>query len=117
MNHDTDALFPLRINRTSFFIRGVVLLLAGIVASGMMSLSGHCPLFVKIVLIGGGVSLFLFLCVALFRSILIPRIRDMGLHPAWSLLIFVHALNSFFVLALLLVPSNAFASRSDTTFR
>ena len=40
-----------------------------------------------------------------------PRLRDIGLHRAWSLLFFIHALSGLFLLALLLIPSDAFVKR------
>ena len=42
---------------------------------------------------------------------MIPRVRDVGLHPAWSLLICLHSIGSLFVLALLFIPTNAFTKQ------
>ncbi len=68
----------------------------------------------SIILTGGGVALLLFLFVGLFRWILIPRLHDLGLEPAWawSLLFFLHSASFLFLLALLIIPTNAFAKRS-----
>ena len=68
-------------------------------------------------LLAVAVPLVVFLFVALFWAILIPRLRDIGLRPAWSLLILVHALDGLFLLALLCIPANAFAGRSYTDYR
>ena len=110
-NENSAVLFPVRIGRTTFLIRGTLLLCAGFLAGLLLSASHHVRLLTQIVCVGGGVSLLLFVFVALFRSCLMPRLRDMGLHPAWSLLFFVHALSGPFLLALLLVPRNAFVAK------
>lgn len=107
-NENLGSLFPARIGRTSFLIRGTILLCAGFLASLLLSATDHASLATQIICIGGGVSMLLLLFVTMFRSLLMPRLRDMGLHPAWSLLFLVHALSGFFLLALLLVPANAF---------
>ena len=107
----TTGLFPTRIKRTAFLVRGVILLLAGFLASLLVSTSDHADPISKIVCVGGGVALLLFVFVAMFRSLLMPRLVDMGVHPAWSLLFLVHALSGFVLFALLVIPSNAFAKR------
>jgi uncharacterized membrane protein YhaH (DUF805 family) len=109
----TSILFPARIARVSFLIRYIIFLVAAVIASVMLDFSDHVSSGAKIAFAGGAVVLLVFLLVALFRSILIPRIRDMGLHPAWSLLILVPFINFIFVLALLFVPTDAFAKQSN----
>ena len=104
-------LFPARISRTSFLLRGAALLGAGFLASLLLSTAHHAGVLTQVICIGGGVCTLLFAFVAMFRSLLMPRLRDVGLHPAWSLLIFVHALSGLFLLALLLIPSDAFVRR------
>ena len=110
-NENHAALFPARIGRASFLMRGTMLLCAGFLASLLLSASEHASLATQILCIGGGVSLLLLLFVALFRSLLMPRLRDIGLHPAWSLLFLVHAISGLFILALLLVPADAFVAK------
>ena len=117
MNQHTNPLFPARITRTSFFLRGLLLLLGGFTAGGLFSSVEHASVAAQIVLLAVAIPLVVFLFVALFWSLLIPRLRDIGLHPAWSLLILVHALDGLFLLALLCIPANAFASRSHTSYR
>ena len=97
---------PQRITRLSFLVRWVCFLLGAFVASQLMDTS-------SVVLIGSGVALLLFFFVGLFRWVLIPRLHDMGLESAWawSLLFFLHSVNFLFLLALLLVPTDAFAKR------
>ena len=112
MNHNAAALSPERITRFSYFTRWVGLGFVAVIASCMMEAFEHVSGVAAVVLMGGAASLILFSLVALFRSILIPRVRDVGLHPAWSLLIFLHSIGSLFVLALLFIPTNAFAKPS-----
>ena len=111
MHSNSHSLFPVRIKRTSFLLRGLTLLGVGFLASLLLSTAHHAGIFTQIICVGGGVSVLLFAFVAMFYSLLIPRLRDIGLHPAWSLLFLVHALSGFFLLALLLIPSDAFVNR------
>lgn len=106
-----SGLFSVRINRGTFLLRGMLLLCVGFLAGLLLSAAHHAGILTQIICGGGGVFLLLFLLVAMFRSLLMPRLRDIGAHPAWSLLIFVHALSSLFLLALLLIPSDAFVRR------
>ena len=103
--HTTPQHAP-RINRSTYMMRGVCFLIGTCVAGCEMDTS-------SVVLTACGVVLLLFLFVGLFRWVLIPRLHDMGLEPAWawSLLFFVHAANFLFLLALLCVPTDAFARR------
>ena len=110
-NELTTGLFPARIKRTAFLLRGTALLLVGLLAGLLISASEHAGLFPKILCVGGGVALLLLVLVAMFRSLMIPRLVDIGAHPAWSLLFLVHALSGPFLLGLLLIPSNAFTKR------
>ena len=110
-NENLAGLFPARIGRTSFLIRGTLLLCAGFLAGLLLSAADHASLATQIICIGGGVSMLLLLFVAMFRSLLMPRLRDIGLHPAWSLVFLVHALSGPCLLALLLVPANAFVAK------
>ncbi|MBE7159566.1 MAG: hypothetical protein INR62_14245 [Rhodospirillales bacterium] len=105
------GLYPTRIKRTSFLFRGLTLLSGGFLASLLISSAHHAGILAQIVCIGGGVSALLLLFAAMFSWVLIPRLRDIGVHPAWSLLIFFHALSGLFLLALLLIPSDAFVNR------
>ena len=117
MNQNNNALFPTRIARTSFLFRGLALLFGGCMTAGLFSSVDHASVAAKIVLMAVAVPLVVFLFIALFWSLLIPRLRDIGLRPAWSLLIFVHSLDGLFLLALLFIPANAFAGRTYTTYR
>lgn len=111
MHPNSSALFPARIKRASFFWRGVLLVGAGFLTSLLFGAAHHAGIITRIICIGGDVFGMLLLFVAMFRSLLMPRLRDVGLHPAWSLLIFIHALSGPFLLALLIIPSDAFAQR------
>lgn len=103
---NTGTHYPRCITRLSYLIRWVCFLLGTFVASQLMDTS-------SVILTGSGVALLLLLFISLFRWVLIPRLHDMGLEPAWawSLLFFVHSVNFLFLLALLFVPTNAFAKR------
>ena len=106
--HDQCFHRPLRIARLSYLVRWVCFVIGGFVASQFMDTS-------SVLLTASGVILLLFLFVGLFRWVLIPRLRDMGVEQhawAWSLLFFVHFINPLFLLALLFVPTDAFAKRS-----
>jgi uncharacterized membrane protein YhaH (DUF805 family) len=105
---------PQRINRTSYAIRVVLFFIGAFGASVLMSTSIHILFPVGIILTAGGAALLLLLFIGLFRWVLIPRLHDIGLEPAWawSLIFFIHSLNFLFLLALLVVPTNAFAKRS-----
>ena len=105
-----SSLFPDRIGRIAFLIRYIVFLVAILFASFLLRLPDHIhspiagivfPLCAVVVLI--------FCLVCMFRSILFPRLRDVGLHLAFSLIILVPVINFLFLLFLLFVPSNAFA--------
>ena len=112
MNYQNTGTF--RITRLAYLIRWIFILIGAIIASRLMDTSSHVPLAAKIVLTTSGVALVLFLLVGLFRWVLIPRLHDMGLEPAWawSLLFFINSLNFLFLLALLFVPTDAFSKRS-----
>ncbi len=111
MYSHSDDLFPVRIKRASFLLRGGLLISTGFLNSLLFSAAHHAGVLTRIICIGVGVCGLIFLFAAMFRSLLMPRLRDAGLHPAWSLLIFVHALSGFFLLALLIIPSDAFVRR------
>ena len=109
MNQTSNALFPTRITRLSCFIRWTLLGFVAVIAGYMMAACEHASSVAAVILVGGAVGLTLFASVALLRATVIPRVRDVGLHPAWSLLILLHAIGSLVVLALLFIPTNAFA--------
>ncbi|MBE7158248.1 MAG: hypothetical protein INR62_07405 [Rhodospirillales bacterium] len=108
---NNTGFFPKRIKRAAFLSRGIALILVSIFAGILFNASEHANVIFKIIGIGVGAALLLFVLVAMFRSLFMPRLVDMGVHPAWSLLFLVHALSGLFLLALLLIPSDAFAKR------
>ena len=116
MNPNTNVLFPTRITRLSYLVRWVFLGVGAVIASCMMDAFSHSSGGAALVLLGCSAGLILFCFAGLFFSILIPRLRDMGVHPAWSLLIFPHCVASLFVLALLFIPTNAFVPRSRLAY-
>ena len=107
MNRSDFELFPCRIGRVSYMIRYVLLLIAALVASIMLELAPFASSAMQIPLSGGAVVLLIFILLCLFRSILFPRLRDVGWNIAWALLVFVPIINVLFVLALLFVPGGA----------
>ena len=105
--HDNRIHHPLRITRLSYLVRWGLFCIGGFAASQLMDTSSS-------LMTASGIILLFFLFVAVFRLVLVPRLRDMGVEHAWawSLLFFVHFINSLFLLALLFVPTGAFAKRS-----
>ncbi len=103
---DARTRYSPRIPRLSYLMRWMCFLVGSFVAGQLMDTS-------SVILTASGVALLLLLFVGLFRWVLIPRLHDIGLEPAWawSLLFFVHSVNFLFLLALLLVPTDAFAKR------
>lgn len=59
--------------------------------------------------------LLIFILVCLFRSILFPRLRDIGLHTAYSLIILVPLINFLFLIGLLFTRTDAFARSSGSS--
>ena len=109
MNILLNVLFPQRISRIQYAVRYFTLLFVMVFSSVLMRLSDHihsAPLSIGLILFSMGVLIFSLVC--LFRSILIPRIRDIGLHGAFALLVLVPFINFLFVFALLFIPGNAF---------
>ena len=107
MNESDFKLFPSRIGRISYLIRYVLLLIAALVASIMLEMSPFASSAVQIPMSGGAVVLLIFILLCLFRSILFPRLRDVGWNAAWALMVFVPIINVLFVLALLFAPGGA----------
>ncbi|MHA3774830.1 DUF805 domain-containing protein [Verrucomicrobiota bacterium sgz303538] len=110
MNHTCSFLFPDRITRLAFLLRYVLLVLC--TAGNAVFLyfdeqSGSAELrtafYVAATLLG------LAILVAAFRSVLFPRLRDIGLTGGYALLIFVPVVNVALLLGLLLVPTDAFS--------
>lgn len=103
---NTAAHYSPRITRLSCLIRWGCFLVGSFVASQFMDTSSVIMTLI-------GVVLLLCLFVGLFRWVLVPRLHDIGVEPAWawSLLFFVHGVSFLFLLALFLVPTDAFARR------
>src|SRR5437879_4869164 len=104
-----SILFPRQIGRLSFAIRyvlflGLVWLGAFLLASGVAAEAGKA----NIAILSLSLAVLLFALFYLIRYILIARLRDVGLHSLWALLIFVPIVNLIFVLVLLCVPAGGF---------
>src|SRR6266568_8940756 len=96
---NTSSLFPARIGRLSFLIRYIVLLVAILFGSFLLRLPDHIHSPIAGIVFPLCAVVVLILClVCPFRSILFPRLRDVGLHTAWALLIFVPFVNFIFVI-------------------
>ena len=109
MDQSDKLLFPNRIGRVSYAVRYVVFMIVAVGGSVLPQLAGESgSAGTSIAIQIAAIAIMVFALVALFRSVLVPRLRDIGLRGAWSLLIFVPFLNILFVLALLFVPANAF---------
>ena len=107
MDDSAFKLFPTRIGRASCLLRYALLLIAALIASIMLEMSPFASSAMQIPLSAGAVLLLIFILLCLFRSILFPRIRDVGWNTAWALLVFVPIINVLFVLALLFAPGGA----------
>jgi uncharacterized membrane protein YhaH (DUF805 family) len=57
-------------------------------------------------------AIILFSLFYVIRHIVIARLRDVGLHSLWALLIFVPIVNLIFALVLLFAPRDAFTKSS-----
>ena len=101
------------IGRSAYLVRGLCFFVGAFVAGCTMDAANHFPHGFGLLPVLAGVSMLALMFVGLFVFILIPRVRDIGLPHAWawSLLFFVHPVSFAFLLALLLIPANAFAKR------
>jgi uncharacterized membrane protein YhaH (DUF805 family) len=114
MKNPSRILFPSKIGRVSFLIRYVVLLVTAGIAVALMQISDRTTAGIKIGLCVGVIVLLILVLICLFRAILNPRLRDMGLHTAFALLIFVPIINLIFLLGLLFLPPGTFAKGNAT---
>ena len=109
----TSLIFPREISRLSFAIRYVLFLVAVWIAQVLLVRGdGMEPGVPKITVSLLAAVVALFAVFYMFRHTLIARLRHIGLHGAWSLLIFVPIVNLIFVLILLLVPKDGFRKSS-----
>jgi uncharacterized membrane protein YhaH (DUF805 family) len=104
-------MFPNRIGRLSYALRYIAAIVVAVIGSVLLQIAeASDSAGTKIALSLAAIAIMLVILVALFRSILLPRLRDIDAHGAWSLLVFVPFVNLLFVLALLFIPSNAFSA-------
>jgi uncharacterized membrane protein YhaH (DUF805 family) len=98
-------MFPRRIGRVSFLVRYVILLFvvlpAGFITRGAGQ-GGMTPLAVA------GLVLLAALLYYLVHFILIARVRDTGLHAAFTLLLLVPLVGALIFLALSFIPAGTF---------
>jgi uncharacterized membrane protein YhaH (DUF805 family) len=105
-----SIIFPRRIGRVSFAIRyalflGAVWLGALLLATGVDGELGKMDVALRLL----AVAMLVFCLFYVIRHILIARLRDVGLHSLWAVLIFIPIVNLIFALVLLFAPENAFA--------
>ena len=106
-----DVFFPECIGRLSFAVRyGACLLIVWVGTLFLAAGARREPGMGNVALLLLSVGLFLFATFYLIRHVLIARLRDLGSHGAWALLIFVPFVNLGFVLALLFLPGVVFKS-------
>lgn len=109
----TDSIvFPRQIGRVSFAIRyvlflGSVWLGALLLATGAGTEAGDSNIAILLFALG----VLIFCLFYLIRHIMIARLRDVGLHSLWTLLIFVPIVNLIFALVLLFTPRDAFVKK------
>jgi len=95
-------LFPHRIGRVAYalrYIAVVILAVIGELGLNLAELSRDAGL--KIALYLAAIGIMVFALIALFRSVLLPRVRDTGLHRASSLLVIVPFINLPLVILLI----------------
>jgi uncharacterized membrane protein YhaH (DUF805 family) len=115
MNQPDTLRFPHRIGRLAYALRYLIMLVVAVAGSLLVNVADASDSAgISIVLSLAGIVIMVFALVALFRSILLPRLRDVGVHGAWALLILVPFLNVLFVLALLFIPPNAFTNNAQS---
>jgi uncharacterized membrane protein YhaH (DUF805 family) len=111
MNTVFRMLFPQRIGRLSFGVRLLVCIASCLALSLTLLTSWD---FLKGALPGietiPGFSLVIPLIMIYFTCVLLPRVRDTGLHGAFALIALVPPINVLCLLALLFIPSRAFAT-------
>ena len=87
-----DFIFPSRLHRLAYFLRGVT---TDILAGFIYAFSGTNASSVWLVLS------FVALCVYQLFFIILPRIRDIGMRRLWLLLVLVPGVNVVFGIILL----------------
>ena len=107
MSTNLQTLFPKRIGRRDYFVRLLVLfaLIGCLVFIGFFSWGALNSVPAPLVI----VPLFAFY----FMSVLLPRVRDVGLHGGFVLIALVPPINVLFLIGLLFIPSNAFRNPSQ----
>ena len=102
-------LFPNRIGRLEFLLRYAVLVAAG---AGNMLLAKvaeqSAGSALQLLLYFAAVLVGIAILIAGFRSLLLPRLRNLGLKSSYALLIFVPFVNLAFLLGIIFAPSDAF---------
>lgn len=97
-----NRLFPEKINRVQFLIRYITLFVALLIADITVAVSDKIQNpALKIALLAPGVLLLIFCLFYMFRAILFPRLKDVGLGRAYSLIIFVPIVNFIFLIFLI----------------
>jgi uncharacterized membrane protein YhaH (DUF805 family) len=102
----STTLFPFRIARLQFFLRCIAVLAVVGIANAIFGGSGAISVFGDFVCVVGGVLLFVF---AVWGTYL-PRMRDIGFHGFFCLLMFVPLMNVLLMLALLFMPSRSLSN-------
>ena len=109
MNSLLRSLFPQRIGRLAFGVRFLLLLAIIACLAVLLMQSGKLPAgaidgrFLSLLII---VPLFaLYFC-----AVLLPRVRDTGLHGGFVFLALVPGVNVIGLIALLFIPTDAFAT-------
>jgi uncharacterized membrane protein YhaH (DUF805 family) len=109
MANNDNPFFPERVARIPFLIRYIIFFVTVLFGNFLLRLPDHLHSSIaRIVLLLCALVVLLSCAFCLFRSILIPRLIDAGVHGGWSLVIFVPFVNILFLIALLFIPSDAF---------
>ncbi len=109
-------LFPQRLDRAAFGIRMVVSI-SSCISLGLLVLMCWDALvraLPGIVSVPGLVFIVPMFAIY-YAAVLLPRVRDTGLHGGFALLALVPPVNVIYLVALLFIPTDMFAQKSNET--
>jgi uncharacterized membrane protein YhaH (DUF805 family) len=100
-----SVMFPQRIGRVSFLVRYVIFLVVALPECWMTTAAG---LGQMVLLALAGLIVLAALIYYFVHFILIARVRDTGLHAAFTLLMLVPLVGALIFLALFFIPAGTF---------
>ncbi len=101
--------FPRQIGRVSFIVRYVLFMLAVWLGAFLLAMGATMKAGVPaLTVLALSALLLLFALFYFIRHVLVARLRDVGVHNLFGLLIFVPIVNIVFLLALAFTPKDGF---------